>query len=157
MTDVLESICDRLIAMCKRADEAAGVEMHYRFGHLPNAHEAHAMPLVYATPSPRPEVNRAAYGARGGTRLLPQLIEYEVWLTVLDLGPTPEDVQRKLMAHADRYEREIEKDVTLSTPGAAGSALCATLRVIRQGRLERMAGRNVEGVVLRVRPVVARA
>ena len=101
-------------------------------------------------------MRRQAFGPRRGDSIPPQTITYEIYVTILEKGPTPGDVQRRLGDRADRLEDAIARNLSLKPPGG-GARLCASLRIVRQGRIVRMEGKILEGMVLRVTAIVGYA
>ena len=115
---------------------------------------ASSYPLCYVTTAGSPEVDRTMISTNADVNVLPgQIREWEFWAVIVTTGATPADAQRTLYDIVARATTTIEKNVRLTTPEGE-DPLCMSCTIMQQRRIERFRGTLLEGMTIRIRPIM---
>lgn len=125
------------------------------FGDKQDQTTANSYPLCYVTTASNPEISRRAITSAKSVSSTPsQRREFEFWVVIVVSGPTPEETQKQLYELANMGSEILEKNVQLRTPHNDDDPLCSFSQVFIQRRIEKKRGSLVEGITIRLRPVV---
>ena len=146
---------ERIYNIIKNADGVKKIISELRIGDQGNTKlSANSYPLVYVTTAINPEVSRnTIVSARDVDHLPGEKRVYELWVVIVVNGPTPQDVQSSLYDITEWIISIFEKNIQLKDEDGK-NPLCASSKIMKQGRLERQRGKMVEAMTIRIRPTI---
>lgn len=147
---------NRIFNILRTSDSKFAKNIHkFRRYDLPEQTQEDDFPALYVTTATTPEVSRTDKYATSDPESLPvERISMEFWAVILVSEMDPKDTQSKLYTLTEQAYRILSRNKQLRNPSDRKDPLCVTSRIYTQGRIESHRGKLLEGMTLRIRPVV---
>ena len=161
----------RILDILQADDQFSSKISEFRFGELPEEHNANGYPACYVTTSTNPEISREALTSTTPGKMPGQKIVTEYWIVCVASRPTSAETQKQLYELKDDIYRILEGNTQLRKKEVTDEEeeeeeeeeqqigqdpLCAFLVLYTQGRLTKQRGSVVDGLTVRVRCTTAR-
>lgn len=147
---------DRIYDILRTSDEKFFEKIHtFRRFDLPEQTQGDDFPVLYVTTASTPEVSRDPKYATSDPEALPvERVVLEFWAVILVSEMEQSATQSRLYALTQQAYGILSRNKQLRAPDDRTDPLCTTSRIYTQGRIESHRGKLLEGMTLRIRPVV---
>lgn len=149
------TVVQRILDILKHDTEFSKQIGEFRFGDYPDMTNFTNFPLCYVTTARSPEVIRTTMFPNPNPDELPhERRVYEYWIVLVTTSAVPESTQKSLYDLTHDAQVIFESNLRLKDPVTGDDPLCASMRILTQGRLDTQRGKLLESITIRLRPVL---